>query len=95
MMKNPSLYDLDSSGKRDCNPRVFLALSATYYKFGVNLGFSWPEMSLSSDACTSVIRTQPDTTSAEEYALQGFKPDQTLLGLRALWGFKPDQTRLY
>ena len=48
MMKNPSLSDLDSSGKCDRDPRVFLARSATHYKFGVNLRFFWPKMSLNS-----------------------------------------------
>ena len=62
MMKNLSLSDLDSSEKCDRDPRIFLARSATHYKFGVNLGFSWPKISLSSDACTSGIQTRPDTS---------------------------------
>ena len=44
MMKNPSLSDLDSSGKCHRDPRIFLARSATHYKFDVNPRFSWPKI---------------------------------------------------
>ena len=32
--------------KRDRDPRIFLARSATHYKFGVNLKFFWPKTHL-------------------------------------------------
>ena len=47
--------------KRDRDPRIFLAQSATHYKLGMNLRFSWPKTHSVKEHDTWVFLVQYQT----------------------------------
>ena len=74
-------HSVETEKKRDRDPRIKLTRSATHYKFGVNLRFSWPKIHSVKEHDTWVFLARYRTT---EHMTLGFSwpgVTQTPLGI--------------